>query len=263
MDNYLDKNRFQSLYYTNALKDAKNLKEASNRAVTKYLKNFHTRYRFLAEIEGFIQSQLYVISNSKNEDVCRECLLNLKEENNYIEDQMHSLMNGRAKTVASAALVKELDTWGYMINGVGVVIGGFQVVAGAGIVISSLATGNIIGLGAGVLLVIHGFNSVQEGALNIADNRNDTTGFLKKGYIETANFLGFDNKTGSIAYSAMDLALSGYGLGRLVLKPDAFRLFKYIPADFIRNYKIMTAPALAIEATGDGLSIRSAVEAKN
>lgn len=110
MDNYLDKNRFQSLYYTNALKDAKNLKEASNRAVTKYLKNFHTRYRFLAEIEGFIQSQLYVISNSKNEDVCRECLLNLKEENNYIEDQMHSLMNGRAKTVASAALVKELDT---------------------------------------------------------------------------------------------------------------------------------------------------------
>ncbi|WP_338491193.1 DUF4225 domain-containing protein [Erwinia aphidicola] len=211
MDNYLDKNRFQSLYYTNALKDAKNLKEASNRAVTKYLKNFHTRYRFLAEIEGFIQSQLYVISNSKNEDVCRECLLNLKEENNYIEDQMHSLMNGRSKTVASAALVKELDTWGYMINGVGVVIGGF----------------------------------------------------LKKGYIETANFLGFDNKTGSIAYSAMDLALSGYGLGRLVLKPDAFRLFKYIPADFIRNYRIMTAPALAIEATGDGLSIRSAVEAKN
>lgn len=88
-------------------------------------------------------------------------------------------------------------------------------------------------------------------------------GFLKEKYIETAKFIGFDAKTGSIAYSSMDIALSGYGLARSVLKPNAYRLFTFMPSDFVRNYKNMSVPALTIEAMGDVLSIRSAINAEN
>ena len=35
---------------------------------------------------------------------------------------------------------------------------------------------------------------------------------------------------GDMAYGAVDLGLSAYGVGRMVLKPDAWRLFRRPPA---------------------------------
>lgn len=60
-----------------------------------------------------------------------------------------------------------------------------------------------------------------------------------------------------MAYSAVDLSLSAYGLGRMVLKPDAWCLFHHIPSDYIRNLKAMGAPTLTIEGVGDILSIKA------
>jgi len=257
MDNYLDKNRLNSLYYSNAIKEAKNLKDLSDRAVTKHLKNFHIRHKFTHEIEIFIKSQLNGITKSKNEEQCRECLLNLKTESRYIEDQMFNLMGGNAKIVASATLEKKLDAWGYIINGVGVVISGTQVVAGFLLLTGSIAHGNIVGMTAGGLLMLHGVNGIEEGIMNLAKDRNDQIGDIKKGYLLTARFLGFDNRVGNLAYSAMDLSLSGYGLLRVIMKPDAWRLFKYLPSDYVRNFKSMGAPALTLEGIGDTLSIKS------
>lgn len=166
-------------------------------------------------------------------------------------------MGGKAKVVASATLEKKLDTWGYIINGVGVVIGGAQVVAGFLLLTGSIAHGNIVGMAAGGLLMLHGVNGVQEGIMNLAKDRNDQIGDIKKGYLLTASFLGFDNKVGKLAYSVIDLSLSGYGLLRMIMKPDAWRLFKYLPSDYVRNFKAMGAPALTLEGIGDTLSIKS------
>ncbi len=116
-------------------------------------------------------------------------------------------------------------------------------------------------MAAGTLLVIHGLNGLQESATNLSQNRNDTTGFAKKGYIATAEFLGFDPKVGKIAYNVMDLSLSGYGVMRQVVKANAWRLFRFIPSDFVRNYKKMSNTALTIEATGDAISVYNLREA--
>lgn len=163
MDNYLDKNRFISLYYANAQKDAVILRKTADHACFRYLRSPVVRDGFMKNIDTFIQSQLNGISKSKNESECRECIFNLRKQKEHIDNQTFSLMNGRAKIIASGQVVKELDTWGYIINGVGVVIGGIQLVAGVGIAISSALTGNIIGVGAGAFLVVHGLNSLQEG----------------------------------------------------------------------------------------------------
>ncbi len=135
--------------------------------------------------------------------------------------------------------------------------------AGGGIASASLFTGNIVGVIAGASLVLHGLNNIQESTANIINNRDGNSGFLRDGYAATAKFLGFEAKTGIVAFSSMDLMLSGYGLGRMVLKPDAWRLFRFIPADYIRNIKTMGAPALTIEALGDALTIKSVYENKN
>lgn len=72
--------------------------------------------------------------------------------------------------------------------------------------------------------------------------------------------MGFKGSVGAIAFSLMDLTLSGYGMARWVLKPDAWRLFRYMNNDFIINIKMMPKTALAIEAYNDGWAIKSVLE---
>ncbi|WP_269724231.1 DUF4225 domain-containing protein [Yersinia enterocolitica] len=42
----------------------------------------------------------------------------------------------------------------------------------------------------------------------------------------------------------------------MVLKPDAWRLFRHIPSDYVRNIKTMGYGSLAIEGTGNALSVK-------
>lgn len=90
------------------------------------------------------------------------------------------LSSGYAALHASVQFVKNGDVWGYIVNGVGVVLGGMQMVAGFGVAAASFATGNIIGVGFGAMLVLHGANSTQEGFKNIINHTDDAQGFLKK-----------------------------------------------------------------------------------
>lgn len=260
MDNYLDRNRFLSFYTTNALKEAQALKNTAQQAAFNYLKDSYIREKFIREIETFIQSQLDSIKNGKSERVCRDSLDNLRQEKTFIDRQTWSLLGGDAKIVASGEIVKELDSWGYIINGVGVVLGGFQIVAGITIFTGSLAHLNIVGMVAGATLFLHGINGIEEGIVNIKNGSEGHVGKIKEGYINTARFMGFDEKVGALAYSSMDLSLSAYGMARFVLKPDARRLFNFLPSDYIRNVKRMSVPSLLIEGAGDAITIKTALE---
>lgn len=149
-----------------------------------------------------------------------------------------------------------LDTWGYFVNGVGVLIGAGQIITGLSIAGMSLFSGNAIGIFAGATIFLHGLNNADESFRNIRYDRNDTEGFLRGGYVVTAEFLGFSPVTGRIAYGLADLSLSGYGLARMVLKPDSWRLYRYLPSNFIRNVKTVGAPSLALEALGDTFTLK-------
>ena len=60
-----------------------------------------------------------------------------------------------------------------------------------------------------------------------------------------------------MAYGTVDLGLSVYGLGRLVLKPDAWRLFRYVHSDYVRGYENSSKTALTLEAASDAITIES------
>lgn len=85
----------------------------------------------------------------------------------------------------------------------------------------------------------------------------------KQGYVATVDFLGFDQKVGQIAYSSMDLALSVYGIVRLVQKPEAWRLFYFLNTDYVRGTKEMSIKELFIEVYSDGMAIKSSSDNYN
>ncbi|UNK26844.1 DUF4225 domain-containing protein [Serratia plymuthica] len=260
MDNYLDKQRLNSYYLMLAQREADNLRNYARQVSSYHLKNLIPYLNFNNEIAKLIQAQMERIHSAGSESECRECLFNLREEKRFISQQDMALRTGSAKIIASAELVHTLDSWGYMVNGIGVALGTGQIIAGLGITAASLGHLNIVGVFAGVALILHGTNGIQESVKNINSGLNNNTGFLKNGYIATARFIGFDARIGAIAYSVADVALSAYGLARMILKPDSWRLFRFLPSDFVRNIRTTSAPALLIEGLGDGLSIKSAYD---
>ncbi|MBP5946895.1 MULTISPECIES: DUF4225 domain-containing protein [unclassified Pseudomonas] len=49
--------------------------------------------------------------------------------------------------------------------------------------------------------------------------------------------IGGGPSEGNTARGTVDLGLFVYGAGRLILKPDAWRLFRYVRADYVRVYE--------------------------
>lgn len=94
----------------------------------------------------------------------------------------------------------------------------------------------------------HGANNIYENGRNMFENRTDTEGPTRKVYQVIANWAGKSDREGNIAYGTADTATSIYGLFRLTLKPDAWRLFRYVKTDYVRSNKNMGAGSLTLEA---------------
>lgn len=146
-------------------------------------------------------------------------------------------------------------------KGVGVIAGALQFAAGAGICYASVGT---LCLFAGAPLMLHGANNTYENGRNLWGKRSDTQGPVRKGYQEVAKAMGAGEFEGNMAYGAIDLGLSAYGVGKMVLKPDAWRLFRYVRTDYVRGYENASKVALALEAISDTATMNSMYqEAKN
>lgn len=139
-------------------------------------------------------------------------------------------------------------------KGVSTIAGALQFAAGAGICYGSIGT---LCLFAGLPLMAHGANNTYENGRNLWEGRADTQGPVRKGYQEVAKMMGSGAFEGDIAYGTVDLGLSAYGAGRMVLKPDAWRLFRYIRTDYQRNYMGATKLALATEVITDWITLES------
>lgn len=140
------------------------------------------------------------------------------------------------------------QSWEIAKKGAGTIAGAMQIVTGAGICYASAGT---LCLVAGVPMMAHGANNVYENGLNLLNDRTDTEGPVRRGYQAVAKAVGYGKREGNIAYGATDLGLSAYAFGRYVLKPDAWRLFRYIRADYMRSYKGMGASAMGFEIYTD------------
>ncbi len=69
--------------------------------------------------------------------------------------------------------------------------------------------------------------------------------------------MGRSETEGDMAYGAVDIGMSVYGASRLLLKPDAWRLFRYLQSDYIRAYKTSGATSLTIDAISGGITLKS------
>lgn len=257
MDNYLAKNRFSDYFLTMANLEANRLSNLAATLADRHIKNSLVRSDFKEDIQNFITYQLQTLQSATSDSQCRQCVSNLQQERNYLDTQDTQLSMGSAQIVASAQLVEKNGIWGYIINGVGVVLSGLQIVVGGTMLTLSLASGNIIGIAFSGMLTLHGMNAFQESIRNLKTGKDDAEGFLKNGYIYTAKFLGFDERTGRLAYSYMDLFLSAHGMSRLVLKPETWRLFHYLRSDYVRNIKNMSRTDLLIEMGSDAMTIKT------
>jgi len=99
---------------------------------------------------------------------------------------------------------------------------------------------------------MHGGNNVYENARNLYESRSDIEGPVRKAYQHVAKQLGYSETEGNMAYLTGDLAMSGAGLFRQVLRHDAWRLFRFMKTDRERAYRQMSTKALALEIGIDG-----------
>ena len=136
---------------------------------------------------------------------------------------------------------------------VGLIGGTAQIATGAGICYGSAGT---LCAPFGVPMMLHGGNNVYENTRNLLEKRSDVQGPVRKAYQGIAKLLGQSESSGNMAYLAGDLTLSGVGIMHPVLKPDAWRLFRFVRADFERAYKQMSTRALKFELGVDALTIQ-------
>ncbi|WP_192872195.1 DUF4225 domain-containing protein [Pseudomonas congelans] len=144
------------------------------------------------------------------------------------------------------------QSWEVAKKGVGAVAGAMQVVAGAGICYGSVGT---LCLVAGLPIMAHGANNVYENGRNLWEGRSDTEGPVRKGYQAAAKAVGYGAREGNMAYGSADLAMSVYGVTKLVLKPDSWRLFRYIRTDYVRAYRNTSVPVLVIDRAADAITV--------
>lgn len=135
---------------------------------------------------------------------------------------------------------------------VGVVAGGAQLATGVGICYASVGTLCAV---AGIPLMAHGANNMYEGGRNIFEGRSDVEGPVRKVYQSASKALGGSTANGNVAYATADIGLSVFSLSRLILKPGAWRLFYWLPNDYVRSYSAAGRASLIIEASANSQSI--------
>ncbi|WP_421523375.1 DUF4225 domain-containing protein [Pseudomonas yamanorum] len=119
-------------------------------------------------------------------------------------------------------------------KGVGLIAGALQFKTGAEVCAASLGTLCVL---AGAPMMAHGANNIYENGRNLWEGHSDTEGPVRKFYQNTATAFGGTKAEGDFAYGVVDLGTSGYSAIRMVLKPDSWRLFRYIHTDYVRAYK--------------------------
>lgn len=250
MDNYWNKNRFSDYFLTMGNLQANQLVSLANNLSLIHLKDGMLRMRFHDEVRDFVNLQLNTIRSATSDEQCQECIQNLKKESHNLSIQDRMLRTGQATISSSVKFYHDNEkVIGYVIDGISVVLSGLQIVAGAGVLVGSAATGNVLGVIAGSTLIMNGVGSGIEGIGKLRGVPNPSNP-VRDAYEDIAEFFGFDQRLGLLAYQVVDLTTSYYGIFKLTLKPEAWRLYKYLPADYYRKVQTMSKPALAIKGAG-------------
>lgn len=110
---------------------------------------------------------------------------------------------------------------------------------------------------AGAILVTDGINGLSKEIVpGIYGEQSKTEGFVANGAMKAAHFLGFKRETGLAFYNTLTLSAGVYSIFGLARKPDAWRLFKWMPRDYYRKIDTMSRPKLTMKIVGYGLKAK-------
>ncbi|MGB7802134.1 DUF4225 domain-containing protein [Buttiauxella sp.] len=260
-----DRNRMNDYYLTMGGLEARMLKESALTA-SQFINTPRGRIDFINNITLFIENKMEILKSSASEFSKKEAMMQLKEERSYLIQQESMIRQRKVTQNMTIEIKKENDVWSYIVKGAFILGGAGQVLAGLGMISSGLTScvtvvGCALGLptiAGGFTLFVHGMNALDENGRSLLNNDNNHKGFASVWYEEGAVALGYTKKHGDLVYAGVDIALSGYGLAKHVLKPDAWRLYHFLNTDFLRGYQTMTRPALGLEIFVDGNTIYSA-----
>ncbi|UNK30497.1 DUF4225 domain-containing protein [Serratia plymuthica] len=233
--------------------EARKLVNTANTLSSLHLRDGLTRMKFAQEIKDVVEQQFTAARHAKSDEECMACIKKLRVETENLEEQGRMLHTKTAKIYAQAELVRENNKIiGYVISAVKIVVSGLTAIAG-GIMIATMPA---IGMLAGAILVMDGINGVTKEVINLKSNENKSEGFIADGTMEVAKFIGFKPGSGLAAYNAISLTASVYSIVGLSRRPEAWRLFRYLPRDFYRKVNTMSKPKLTMKMAGYGVKAK-------
>lgn len=234
--------------------EARKLINTANRLSAFHLQDGLTRINFVQEIKQVIEQQFAAARRAKSDEECIACINNLRVETGNLEEQGRMLRMKTAKLYAKVEFVRENNKIvGYVISAVKIVVSGMAIFGG-GVMI---ATGTPLGILSGAILITDGINQISKEAINlskISDSKSE--GIIADQTMEIAKFMGFKPESGLAVYNSISLAASVYSIVGLSRRPEAWRLFRYLPGDFYRKVNTISKPKLTMKIAGYGVKAK-------
>ncbi|MCR1552896.1 MAG: DUF4225 domain-containing protein [Enterobacter cloacae] len=234
--------------------EARKLVETANRLSAFYLHDGLTRINFVEEIKQVVEKEFAAARRAKTDEECIVCIKNLRAETHNLQEQERLLRTRTAQLYAKIEFVKENNKIvGYVISAIHIVVSGMAIAGGA----LMFSTMTPIGMLAGAILVMDGINGLSKEIIpGIYGKESKTEGFVADGAMNVAHFMGFSPETGLAIYNTVTLSASVYSIFGLARKPEAWRLFKWMPRDFYRKVDTMSRPKLTMKIVGYGLKAK-------
>ncbi|MDK1703563.1 DUF4225 domain-containing protein [Serratia rubidaea] len=250
MDNSLRHNQRLNAYtQIMARQQGRSLLELAERISRNHLKDPTTVASFRHELFCFVEDRLQKCQ--KPGPAANIAIQEIKQEYLALVEQDRQLL---AHTITPYAVLKKNSyadkTATYVLYGVGILSGISQVILGLGLDWTG------VGVVPGTLLMVNGINNIYENGYALLLGKT-TVGPGRMLYRSATSIAGFDNRAADIIYGGIDLTLSVYGVTKLALKPEAWRLFRYINTDYIRRWRQMGAYSMVLEAGADVATLQN------
>lgn len=234
--------------------EARKLVNTANALAAFHLRDGLTKINFVREIQAVVEQQFAIARRAKSDEECMACISNLRNETKSLEYQGQMLCMKTAKLYAKVEFFRENNKLvGYVISAVKVVVSGMAIFGG-GVMI---ATGTPIGVLAGAILITDGINQISKEAINLSKfSDSKSEGIIADQSMEIAHFMGFKPESGLAVYNSISLTASVYSIVGLSRRPEAWRLFRYLPGDFYRKVNTISTPKLTMKIAGYGVKAK-------
>lgn len=234
--------------------EARKLVNTANTLSAFHLQDGQTRINFVREIREVVEQQFAIARAAVSDEECMTCIKNLRAEIRSLEDQAQMLRMKTAKLYAEIEFVRDNNKIvGYVISTVKIIVSGMAIFGG-GVMMTTLSP---IGILAGAILITDGINQISKEVVNFSTNSAlKSEGIVADETMGIAKFMGFKPEAGLALYNTISLAASVYSIVGLSRRPEAWRLFRYIPGDFYRKVNTISTPNLTIKIAGYGVKAK-------